>query len=401
MAKKDRVQSKPGGPGKPTKQGTPDLGPDSAMDVSSLIAQCNRLQTVRAQTEAALRTRDDVLETIALEMRVPFEGVASMLHLLLDPDLTVHQRQQIASAGAATITMALAMLDTLLDLPTMAEGALELVRSEFNLTDLVKHSVAILLPLAANEGLLLASRIQPGVPDKVYGDAARLRQVLLYMIYQAIELAETGEVSVVLSVESRSDNATVIRFAAHNKGESLPEEKLERVVSLAREDWQLEDSRCLGLAQYRQLAELMDGRLGVELVGENGFAFGFTARLGNPATLHDDRRGVQRSLQELLQCSLGPVIDLSASGARALSPITQAEGQPDPERCRADAAAAGRRGLDEVSEPPALRSGSEVPGSEARGDRAAQPDLPQARTACRQRALVLARTSHQHRREAA
>ena len=148
--------------------------------------------------------------------------------------------------------------------------------------------------------------IEQNVPDRVQGDAGRLRQILLYVMNRAIKFASGGQIAIRVALEQKLDDSSVIRFRIHHEGTPLSDEQLAQIFEVEGAS----ESHGLGLAIAGQLVKLMDGQIGVDS-DVQGFTIWFTITLWN-----HDRRLYPRLLQALVLTNFGPVLDLSLSGAR-------------------------------------------------------------------------------------
>lgn len=113
-------------------------------------------------------------------------GVIGMTHILLETDLSPHQRecaQVIHTSGQALLKI----LDQVLDYSKIEAGALELENSDFDLQECLEDSVDAVAPRASERELYLALLVRPDVPTRVIGDQGRLRQILLNLLNNAMK----------------------------------------------------------------------------------------------------------------------------------------------------------------------------------------------------------------------
>src|SRR5262249_26247700 len=156
----------------------------------------------------------------------------------------------------------------ILDFSKIEAGKLELEAIEFSLRDAIGDTVHALGIRAAQKGLELACHIPPEVPDALIGDPARLRQIVVNLLGNAIKFTERGEVVVGVALESRTRDEVCLRFAVSDTGIGIPAD-MQQLIFEAFSQVDSSTTRRfggtgLGLAITRQLVALMGGRTSVE-----------------------------------------------------------------------------------------------------------------------------------------
>jgi PAS domain S-box-containing protein len=264
--------------------------------------------------ESASRTKTEFLANVSHEIRTPLNAVLGMAELALDTPLTGHQRQYLStiqSAGRALVEV----IDDLLDFSKIEAGKLNLDRSSFTLRKVLTDTLRALALRAHRKGIEVLGHIPPSVPDALFGDAGRLRQVLTNLIGNAIKFTTEGEV--VVEAEQvddeeapgpgeTSDAETILTdglvdpeslpctllFSVRDTGIGILQEKQQKIF----EAFEQADSSTtrrfggtgLGLSIASQLVALMGGRITVESELGRGSTFRFTVRLHRPI-LQPDR----------------------------------------------------------------------------------------------------------------
>ena len=132
-----------------------------------------------------------------------------MTDLVLDTDLTAEQREFMSMVKMSADSL-LGLLNDILDFSKIEAGKLELDPIPFDFRDFLDDTMKILAHRATSKGLELACQVNADVPDRVVGDAGRLRQIVVNLVGNAIKFTEHGEVVVSVGVESRTD-ASVMR----------------------------------------------------------------------------------------------------------------------------------------------------------------------------------------------
>ena len=249
-------------------------------EVDTLQATCDELRAEAGRSERSARSRGDFLANMSHEIRTPMSGILGMVELLLQSDLSVEQRD-ISKTIHSSAEQLLTILNDILDFSKMEAGKLELEHREFNLRERVQGAVEILASQAREKGLELTCLVMPDVPEHVVGDETRLLQLLMNLIGNAVKFTGAGGVSVQVTRLPGPAETARLEFRVKDTGPGIARDKLKL---LFRPFTQLEASTSrefggtgLGLAISSQLAEMMNGQLGVESEEGLGSAFLFEA----------------------------------------------------------------------------------------------------------------------------
>ncbi|MCH8314413.1 MAG: PilZ domain-containing protein [Planctomycetes bacterium] len=285
-------------------------------ELDALSARCERLKAARQSAldpPGSPGSPSQFLAEMSSELRTPIDGVISMIELLRDTKLDDEQQRYLNTAEYAVAAMS-SLLESVLELPRLDEGEIELDTSDFDVRSMVQEAVNMLAPAANKRGIELVQCVAPEVPALVRGDPGRLRQVLLYSMNRAIKLAEQGEVSLNVAVQHQTHSHTTLRFQLAHESTTIPGPNF---VAPRQDNTGPETDGGLGLTISGKLVQLMGGEFGVDTSqDEDGLTIWFTVTLTKPTEANDDRRAHARLPQEALKCNLGEVLNLSLGGMR-------------------------------------------------------------------------------------
>ena len=224
-------------------------------DRESGVADLDRI-SVRAET--ARRLDGEFLANVSHELRTPLHGIMGMAEALSNTPLSLEQRTSVrllrTSAGSLLDTV-----DNLLEFSLLEAGEIELTCDVFDLEELVAD-------------LFLR------------GDARRLRQVVTNLVANAIKFTHTGQISMTVSVATRSPGGLTLHFKVSDTGIGIPKDRqsaiFEPFVQVDGSTTRTYGGTGLGLRIAAQLVELMEGTIWVESAIDQGSAFHFTVKFG-------------------------------------------------------------------------------------------------------------------------
>jgi len=264
----------------------------AAMSIGMLIfiseaeKTTEHLDNLRREAQSANQAKSFFLANVSHEIRTPLNGVIGAVQLLADQAVTQEQKDLLQTADASGRTL-LRIVNDILDFSRIIEHGVTLEQTIFRREDLVTNVLSALAAPAEQKGIDLRCHFDEDVPRYLVGDPARLSQIVMNYVGNAVKFSDHGTVEVRVSRQTepggKSDKDTareMVRVEVRDEGIGLTEEAAARVFEKFE---QAENSTAriyggtgLGLSIARNLAELHGGETGVRSAPGKGSTFWFT-----------------------------------------------------------------------------------------------------------------------------
>jgi diguanylate cyclase (GGDEF)-like protein len=215
--------------------------------------------------------------TVSHEVRTPLNGVVGMLDMLKETRMTQRQQEFVDVAWNSSRTL-IALINNILDFSKMEAGKLTLEEAEFSLSAVLAEVAELVQRPAQQKGVGFSWQLGPEVPDRVIGDALRLRQILINLGGNAVKFTAQGQVSI--SVALVAEEPLTLRFEVRDSGigmsEAVQRQLFEAFVQPDPSTTRRFGGTGLGLAICKQLVHLLGGEISVQSETGSGTTFTFT-----------------------------------------------------------------------------------------------------------------------------
>ena len=241
-------------------------------DISKQHQASLQMAAARDIAEQAARLKSEFLAHMSHELRSPINAVLGFAELLLDSPLSEHQRDYVRKLQGSGRHL-LMIVNDVLDLSQVEAGKLRIEKTEFRLSSIVKAATDTIAAAAADKGIELVVQCDPALATRYMGDPLRITQILMNYLTNALKFTERGQIT----LRVRRSQAGRLMFSVSDTGIGLTKDQISRLFqrfSQAEESTaRLYGGTGLGLAICRQLADLMQGDVGVDSRPGQGSTF--------------------------------------------------------------------------------------------------------------------------------
>jgi len=238
-----------------------------------------QMRAAKNMADEANQSKSAFLAVVSHEIRTPMTGLIGMLRMLENTQLSKDQKEYLDVIKDSSDTM-LALLNDILDFSKIEKGVLDLENIEFDLKRVLMAVNTLMKTHADQKNIALNLLIDPEMPNTLFGDPTRLRQVFLNLVGNALKFTNDGHVTVKADLNAIDEKQCIINFAIEDTGIGISQEAQENLFTpFAQADSSITrkyGGTGLGLAICKTLVEAMGGNITLKSTEGIGTTFYFT-----------------------------------------------------------------------------------------------------------------------------
>ncbi|MCR5415167.1 MAG: response regulator [Pseudobutyrivibrio sp.] len=250
--------------------------------------QYEQIRIAKEEAERANSAKSRFLANISHEIRTPINTIMGMDEMILrEESKGVPKPYYMSIVGyaldikTASDTL-LGIINDILDLSKIESGKMNLVEQEYNVDEQLKSVISMIKVRAAQKELTFDWHIDKNIPKVLYGDAGKIKQIVLNLLSNAVKYTEKGGFTLTINIIEKTDDECVVGFEVKDTGIGIKEECIDRLFDAFE---RLDERRNngiqgtgLGLNISKQFAELMNGTINVESEYGKGSTFSFSVK---------------------------------------------------------------------------------------------------------------------------
>ena len=233
-----------------------------------------------ATLEKVSEAKSDFLARMSHEIRTPMNAIIGMAELALRETMSESAGEHVIMIKQAGNNL-LSIINDILDISKIEQGKLELLPTQYNFSSLINDVISIIRMKAIDSQLRFVVTLDPGIPNGLFGDELRIRQIMLNIVGNAFKYTNQGFVALTITGELTGEDEIVLRIEVADSGKGIKEEDVKKLfgdfVQIDLENNRGVEGTGLGLAIAKRLTTAMGGD--IHVISEYGKGSTFTITL--------------------------------------------------------------------------------------------------------------------------
>ncbi|WP_053003567.1 response regulator [Sphingobacterium sp. Ag1] len=196
----------------------------SIQNITNAVKINEELKSAKETADIASRAKSEFLANMSHEIRTPLNGVIGFSDLLLRTPLNEMQTQYLNYINESGENL-LSIINDILDFSKIESGKMDLLIEKSDVYDMLSQVINVILYQSQKKNIELLLNVEPGLPKTLSVDEARLKQILINLLGNAVKFTEEGEIELKVEKLSMDDHTIALRFSVRDTGIGIPAEK--------------------------------------------------------------------------------------------------------------------------------------------------------------------------------
>lgn len=254
---------------------------------STIIAR--QYDEIRAAKEDAERTntaQSRFLANISNGIRTPINTIMGMNEMTMREDATGVPKEYFMSIMNYAFDIQkssetlMGLINDLLDISKIESGSMHLTEHEYDVQEILRSFISVIRIRSSAKGLVFDYHIDEMLPQRLFGDEGKIKQIVLNFLTNAVKYTIAGTVTLTISMEERNDDMAALRFTVKDTGTGIKNDEIKKLFTTYEKLDEKRDIKGIGLGLdiSRRFADLMGGKIQCSSIYGEGSEFTLTLK---------------------------------------------------------------------------------------------------------------------------
>ena len=235
----------------------------------------NQMELAKTQAEKANAAKTDFLSNMSHEIRTPLNAIVGFSEAIKEADSLEEAKEDAKDIIAASQNL-LEIVNGILDISKIEANKMEIINTEYNLKNECELLSKLINARIGEKPITLNVNIAPDIPERLYGDKAKIKEILSNILTNAVKYTKEGQINFVVSCINKGNESSLV-FSVEDTGRGIKPENIDKLFNKFE---RLDEDRNttiegagLGLAITKKLVEMLNGKIIVQSVYGSGSKF--------------------------------------------------------------------------------------------------------------------------------